>query len=424
MDRLLGGQKLKKIPVHGGAPITLCDASALRGAWWGEDGTIVASLEGSRLSRVPSAGGPPQFLPMPETQARVRWPQVLPGAEAVLFTSGVNAYAWNDADLAIMNIKTGQSKIVQRGGYFGRYLPSGHLVYVHEGTLFAVRFDLSRLEVRGTPVPVLDDVAASVRSGAGQFDFSLTGTFAHLSGKGVDAAVPVELLDASGKKEQLFADAATPQFSPDGRRLAFSSSGAIVVYDLDRGASFRLPQTSTGGLAPVWTSDGKHIVHSSGLGLAWLRSDGSQQPQIIYHPPSGGAMPGSISPDGCHLAIHQIGNGTSRDLWILPLDTTDADHPKVGTPDLFVATKRSGCRSGLFAGWPLASLFFRRIRLLPRFCPAVPSGCHGRRASPNFHNSRTLSNLVARPQRAVLCVRRWPHHGIALHDFGRCLCSG
>ena len=73
---------------------------------------------------------------------------------------------------------------MQRGGYYGRYLPSGHLVYLRQGVLLGVRFDPQRLEVRGTPVPILDDVAANPATGGGQFDFSDTGTFVYVAGKG------------------------------------------------------------------------------------------------------------------------------------------------------------------------------------------------------------------------------------------------
>ena len=75
-----------------------------------------------------------------------------------------------------MSLKTGEIKILVRGGYFGRYLPTGdatgHLVYVHEGVLFAVPFDPARLELRGAAVPMLEDLAADPSSGAGQFSFS------------------------------------------------------------------------------------------------------------------------------------------------------------------------------------------------------------------------------------------------------------
>src|SRR4029453_17515935 len=52
--------KLKKISVSGGAPITLCDAPSGRGGSWGEDGMIVFtpnSTVGTALLRVSSDGG-------------------------------------------------------------------------------------------------------------------------------------------------------------------------------------------------------------------------------------------------------------------------------------------------------------------------------------------------------------------------------
>jgi len=338
-------QKLKKVSVQGGAPVPLCEAPSLRGASWGEAGYIVAALDSLGLSRVPEAGGTPQPLVKPEAQGgkSQRWPQVLPGSEAVLLTSSPTGNSWDDGNIEVLTLKTGQSKVVQRGGYFGRYLPSGHLVYVHQGTLFAVPFDLARFETSGMPAPILDDVAGVPTAGGGQLDFSRTGTFAYLSGKASGATLPLEWMDAAGKKEPLMAgsSAITPRFAPDGKRLAVSITGEIAIYDLERGGLSRLPSSSTGNQWPVWAPDGKHIVYAAatGGGLWWVRSDGSSQPQSILEPRTGGAIPGSFTPDGRRLAFHQAGSGTSRDIWILPLDTTDPDHPKPGTPELFLATK-------------------------------------------------------------------------------------
>jgi serine/threonine-protein kinase len=56
-------------------------------------------------------------------------------------------------------LKTGERKTLQRGGVaFGPYLPSGHLVYMQQTTLFAATFDLSRLAVTKATQPVLRDV--------------------------------------------------------------------------------------------------------------------------------------------------------------------------------------------------------------------------------------------------------------------------
>jgi Tol biopolymer transport system component len=163
--------KMKKISVQGGGAVTLCDAPRARGASWGEDGSIIVTLNGPvGLSRVLAAGGTPQAITKASEsgEASHRWPQILPGGQAVLFTSTTVGGAYEDASIEVLSLKTGQMKAVQRGGYFGRYLPSGHLLYVHQGTLFAVGFDLDRLEVRGTPAPVLEDVAGDAFFGAGQ----------------------------------------------------------------------------------------------------------------------------------------------------------------------------------------------------------------------------------------------------------------
>src|SRR5438445_392194 len=133
---------MKKISVQGGAAVTLSDVPNARGASWGEEGSIIVTLTSlaGGLSRVPAAGGTPQTITKPgdKGEATHRWPQILPGGQAVLFT-GSTVPAFNEDDnIEILLLKTGQWKVVQRGGYFGRYLPSGHLVYIHQGTLFGV----------------------------------------------------------------------------------------------------------------------------------------------------------------------------------------------------------------------------------------------------------------------------------------------
>jgi serine/threonine-protein kinase len=334
-------EKLKKVSVQGGAPVPLCDLPNFRGASWGEDGYIVATYTGGGLVRVAAAGGAPQPLGSRETGRR--WPQILPKGDSVLTTYSPNLTRWDDANIEVFSLKTGQVKIVQRGGYFGRYVPSGHLVYVHQGTLFAVPFDLGHMETRGVPAPVLNDIAGHIISGGGELDFSRTGILAYLSGKPDDAGVlKLQLMDAAGKLEPLMAETSrTPRFSPDGKRLAIAAGGGIAVYDFERGSLTRLPSQQTGGNTwPVWAPDGKHIVYAALDGaLWWVRSDGSAPPETLFDGKNGGAIPGSFSPDGRRLAIHQGGGVTGRDIWILPLDLTDADRPKAGTPELFLATR-------------------------------------------------------------------------------------
>ncbi len=144
--------KLKKVSVEGGAPISVSEAGGFaRGGSWGEDGNIIFALSvTSALSRVPSSGGTPTPLTeLAQGEVTHRWPQVLPGSKAVLFTAASSANGSGTANIEVMSLGNHHRKTLQRGGTFGRYLPSGHLVYVNSGTLFAVPFDLDRLEVHG-----------------------------------------------------------------------------------------------------------------------------------------------------------------------------------------------------------------------------------------------------------------------------------
>ncbi len=145
--------KLQKISVEGGSAITLCNAGSGRGGSWGEDGNIIAALSGNGgLSRIPSAGGPPTpVTDLQNGEYTHRWPQILPGGKAVLFTASTTAAAFDGANIEVMSLADHRTKTLVRGGTYGRYLPSGHLIYVNRGTLFAVPFDVDRLEVHGTP---------------------------------------------------------------------------------------------------------------------------------------------------------------------------------------------------------------------------------------------------------------------------------
>src|SRR5439155_10651368 len=115
------GRKMKKVSVRGSAVITLCDAPDARGAAWGEDDNIIATLDSSTgigLSRVPTAGGPPQAVtnPAEKGEATHRWPQILPGGQAVLFMGNKTASTYDDSNIEVLSLKTGTVKVVQRGG--------------------------------------------------------------------------------------------------------------------------------------------------------------------------------------------------------------------------------------------------------------------------------------------------------------------
>jgi len=350
--------KMKKIAANGGAPIVVANISNARGAGWGEDGTIVAALTNtSGLSVISAAGGTPQ----PLTQLRAgeathRWPQMLPGGKAVLFTSSSNISNYENANIEMVTLKTGERRTLLSGGYFGRFVPTSasgaHLLYIHEGIMFAlplagVSEDASKLKPQGSPLPVLDDVASLSTSGAGQFDFSQTGVLVYQKGKAGAETWQLETLDASGgrKRRPQFSQPAayfSPRYSPDGRHLAVALEGKgldIYLYDLQKDALSRLTFVGTGSLDPVWTPDGRHIAFqasdSGSSSLSWVRSDGAGGVQNLLEGKKTYRV-NSFTPDGRWLAYDQDGETTNRDVFIVSLDLTDPDHPKAGKPEAFV----------------------------------------------------------------------------------------
>jgi dipeptidyl aminopeptidase/acylaminoacyl peptidase len=257
----------------------------------------------------------------------------------------MSAAAFDNASIEVLSLKTGQWKVVQRGGYSGRYLPSGHLVYIHQSTLFAVGFDLDRLEVRGTPAPLVENVAGNDIVGAGQFDVARNGTLVYLSGKSSTVTFPVAWMDSTGKTQPLLAAPGlhfAPRFSPDGKRLALAvgapGAGDIQIYDWQRDTMTRLTFTQT-NLCPVWTPDGKHIVFLSRPpnSIRWIRADGAGESQLLLEG-NGELRPYSFSPDGKRLAFSESAVDTSFDLWTLPLEVSDPERPKPGKPELFLRT--------------------------------------------------------------------------------------
>jgi len=303
--------KLKKISVEGGTAVTVSDTGSgtTRGGSWGEDGNIIVSLSLQGLSRIPSAGGPPTpVTELAQGEHAHRWPQILPGGKAALFTVSSSAINWDAANIEVVSLKDGRRKILVTAGTFGRYLPSGHLVYVNKGTLFAVPFDLDKLEVRSTPSPVLEEVAYSVGSGSAQFDFSRSGTLLYRGGVAVGggALFTVQWLDVAGKTQPLLAKTDSylyPRLSPDGQRLALSA-GDIWIYEWQRDTMTRL--TFTGGaIDPVWSPDGRYIVFQApNGGMFWTRSDGAGKPQSLTQNKNL-QVPYSFTPDGKRLAFHQ-----------------------------------------------------------------------------------------------------------------------
>jgi len=346
--------KLKKIALSGGAPVTVCDTPDAKGGAWTADGWIVfAPFVSGGLLRVSSTGGTPAPLTtLGDGELNEAWPQVLPGGTAVLYTGTSSRTNSDDATLVVQPLPAGPRKIILRGGSNGRYLSSGHIVYVHGGTLFAVPFDLERLEVSGPPVIMLDGVASNTNGGSAQFGASETGTVVYQIGSsnGATAAAgaPIEWMDRAGRRMPLRTTPANwgnPHFSPDGTRLAVEINDGkqqdVWVYEWAHDRSSRLTLDAAQNQKPVWTPDGRRIVFWSNRdnvqNLYWQRADGTGDVQRLTH----GQYPQSAAswhPSGKILAFQETRPQSGADLMLLTLDGDEATGWSPGTPTVFLSS--------------------------------------------------------------------------------------
>ena len=285
------GVVLKKVAITGGPSVELCRVDGpSRGATWGDDDTVIlatASLS-TGLQRVSSAGGAPAVLTTPNAERGEGdhlWPQFLPGSHAVLFTIAARTGGIDASQVAVLDVAAGTWKTVVRGASQAQYVVSGHLVYLAAGALWAVAFDLARLEATG-PASLVVPQVVTLATGTAEFDIARDGTLVYVPGHAEASPRTLVWVDRQGQELDIPAPArpyATARVSPDGARVALAiedQENDIWVWDLARATLTRV--TTDPGLdqSPVWTPDGRRLFFSSQAGgvlgsLFWQAADGT-----------------------------------------------------------------------------------------------------------------------------------------------------
>ena len=327
---------LPKIQHPAGHP--LCDAQSPLGARWGADDTIVFGQRGAGILQVSADGGTPEVL-IPLTGTEGFGPQVLPGEKAVLFTLLHEGRNWDDAQIVVHSFETGERKVLVEGGRDARYVPTGHLVYVLDGTLLAVPFDVDALEVMGGPIPMAEGVmTAGLRSGAAHFGVSDTGALVYVTADPGDRTLV--WVDRDGREETLAAEPRAyqyPRISPDGGRLAVDvrdQEQDIWIWDFARETLTRLTFAPGLDSYPVWTPDGRQVAFASNRdgpehNLYWKAADGTGSIERLTESENG-HRPYAFTPDGRRLVFLELDEEDRRDLGVLSLE---------GSPEPLLATE-------------------------------------------------------------------------------------
>ena len=297
---------VRVVSIAGEPPLTVAD-SAVGGnsLAWGDDNFVYFDTQpGAFIMRVSATGGAGESVTARDSAtAEVfhAWQDVLPGSRAMLATIGYSPQSDANAyRVAAFDLESGERKVLVAGVY-GRYSPTGHLVYVSaDGLLLAVPFDPEELELTGDPVVLFDGIAVG-GFGSADLQIAADGTLAYMAGDAtsglgravwVDRRGDVTPIDPNWEFDPGMPEAALV-LSPDGRRLAVKistdSGDDIWIKELDRGPLSRLTFDPGIDRRPQWTADGRRIFYNSDrAGTAgshydlWVQpSDGTGTPEVL-----------------------------------------------------------------------------------------------------------------------------------------------
>ena len=324
--------KLKKIPSTGGPPEEICGAVFETIGTWSRDGTILfTGLFPLGLYRVSDKGGKPERVLTPEASGRdapAIWPHFLPDGRRFLYLQLQDASKGNAGgrELRVGSLDSKEIRTIARLDSRAEYSPTGHLVYVRDGVLFAQPFDEENAKLSGDPQLLSESVDYFYGPGNAAFSVSNNGVLVFET---APAASRLVWLDRGGKEVGQLGQTAVVKglrISPDGSRVAVdiaekrTGTSDIWVFEAT-GVSTRLHSDPVDEIMPVWWPDGSKIV---------FRSDAKGPPDIHEMAPGSAAsekplyeaeavqQPEDISQDGRMLVFLNDVQSTS-DLWLLPL---------------------------------------------------------------------------------------------------------
>ena len=330
-DTTLGGGEIRKVPIAGGQPITLCRYyGPPRGATWASDDTIVFATrdyvglgQPTGLLRVSASGGEPQRVTMPDVARHEDhlFPSALPGGRALLFTA-MRDYDVSTAEVALLDLSTGRRTTLIRGASDAQYVEPGYIVYASAGALYAVRFDPGRLEMTGDPVAVAETVA-TLTSGAALFRASRD-ELVYVSGQYSSNQRSLVWVTREGREELVKAPAreyVNARIASDGARLAVvignGPTADLWLWDLMRSALTRLTSGAGSNLG-VWMADARHVLFSTGLARPSLRmaaADSAAIETLDVKQAQGTLF--SVSRDGTSVLMQVVSTETGGDIAVL-----------------------------------------------------------------------------------------------------------
>ncbi len=276
-------------------------------------------------------------------------PQLLPDGDSVLFsvTTSTSQRRWDEAQILVQSLRTGERKTVLHGGADARYVSTGHIVYAVGDALFAVAFDADRLAVLGGPVSLVQGVSRPINQAVaiatGNYGVSTGGTLVYVTGIrlafGAAAVTTPVWVNRDGREEPIPAPPrayVAPRVSPDGTKVAFDVRDQqldIWIWDLLRQTLTRLTVDPGEDEFPLWSPDGKRLAFSSTrvaggsafkTGLFWVAADGTGAVQPLAQGDNQ-TFPDAFTPDGSQVLVRGSAPGGNDDIFLVSLNRTSAE---------------------------------------------------------------------------------------------------
>ena len=335
---------LLRVALAGGPPQTVTTlASSFRGGHWGADDVITYASQRptASLIQIPAGGGEAMSVFAPDDEQSLRYPQVLAGGEAVLFTLVGEA----GREVHLLVTASGEHRTLVSNATQGRVLNTGHLVFQRDGGLWAVPFETDRLNIVGSPVPVLEGVRVEGFNTA-QYAVGDEGTLVYIPGEvGSGALFGLTWVDREGQETPLATPAreyASLNLSPDGTRAALGIWGPtgghdIWVSELDRGTLTRLTTAEGQDNVPLWHPDERRVVFQSerdgGRDVFWRAADGSGTVERLLSIDDSVTeiTPYDWSQDGDTLFAHATSKATGRDVGTVSMLAPETWTPLIQT---------------------------------------------------------------------------------------------
>jgi Tol biopolymer transport system component/predicted Ser/Thr protein kinase len=338
--------QLKKIDVMSGEPQIICRAPSGRGGTWNEDGVIlIAPFSSGAIYRVPASGGEPVAVTVIDTsrgEVGHRFPSFLPDGRHFLYVVLPGNQGLYETRVASLDSDESSSVISAAG--VAIYAEPGYLLVPRQQSIEAIPFDASKREITGDALATGETQSGQAQyTGAGAVSVSKNGVLVHPVG--FIRNTRLEWFDRSGGQIGTVSLPAgnyqNVRLSPDGRRLAVelwdsSVSSGIWTVDLARSVPTKLTFARGYNYAPIWSPDGRRIAFTSDR-------DGGESIYVKLSSGSGGTekmptekalfqQPSDWAPGGRYLVYEALFPNTNWDLWVLDLAEGGKSRPFLNSP--------------------------------------------------------------------------------------------